>query len=130
VDEFSGVVPANSQASNKDLCGIISLMVSTVSKHSPQHRSYSSSKVWNFTNNLSNHYVHAANVPAFFVLFFVLFLYLLFFLISYQHCKRLIYTSCRTGIFIFKPVLGRVVLTFPWTCWFRNYRCWDRLQFF
>jgi hypothetical protein len=30
-----GVVPANSQASNKDLFGIISLMISTISKHSP-----------------------------------------------------------------------------------------------
>jgi hypothetical protein len=38
-------------------------------------------------------------------------------------CKKLIYTSCNTGIFIFKPVLGQVVfsLTFPWTGWFRNY---------
>jgi hypothetical protein len=36
------------------------------------------------------------------------------------------------GIFIFKPVLGRVVfsLTFPWTGWFRNYQFWDGLQFF
>ena len=36
------------------------------------------------------------------------------------------------GIFIFKPVLGRVIfsLTFPWTGWFRNYRFWDGLQFF
>jgi hypothetical protein len=30
--DHSGVVPANSQASNKDLFGIISLMVSTISK--------------------------------------------------------------------------------------------------
>jgi hypothetical protein len=36
--------------------------------------------------------------------FFVFFCFLNFF---NQHCKRLIYTSCGTGIFIFKAVLGR-----------------------
>jgi hypothetical protein len=42
------------------------------------------------------------------------------------------YTSYEMGIFIFKPVSGRVVfvLTFSWTGWFRNYRFWDGLQFF
>jgi hypothetical protein len=54
------------------------------------------------------------------------------FFFNYQHFKRLIYTSCGTGIFIFKPLLGRVIfsLTFPWTSWFANYRFWDGLQFF
>jgi hypothetical protein len=58
--------------------------------------------------------------------------YCFLFLNIYQHCKRLIYTSCGTCIFIFKPVLGRVVfsLTFPWTCWFRNDWFWDGLQLF
>jgi hypothetical protein len=53
--DHSRVVPTNSQASNKDLFGIISLMVSTISKHSTRHQFCSSSELWNFTNNLSNH---------------------------------------------------------------------------
>jgi hypothetical protein len=51
--DHSRIVPANSQSSNKDLFGIISLMVSTISKHSPQHQYCSSLEVRNFTNNLS-----------------------------------------------------------------------------
>jgi hypothetical protein len=54
------------------------------------------------------------------------------FLILYQHCKRLYYNSCGMGVFIFKPILRRLVfsLTFPWTGWFRNYWFWDMLQSF
>ena len=50
-----------------------------------------------------------------------------FFINFYQHCKKLIYGSCGTCLFIFKPVLGRVVfsLTLPWTGWFRNYQFLD-----
>jgi len=31
-----------------------------------------------------------------------------------------------------KPIFGKgfFPLTFPWTCWFRNYRFWDGLQIF
>jgi hypothetical protein len=99
-------------------------MVSTISKHSPRHRSCSSSDVRNFTNNLSNHFVPAATMHAAFLFIFKNTFF-------YQHCKRLIYTSCGTGIFIFKPVPGWVVfsLSSPWTGWFRNYRFWDGLQF-
>jgi hypothetical protein len=55
-----------------------------------------------------------------------------FFKKNYQHSKGINYTSCGTGIFIFKPVLGQLVfsLTFPWTGWFKNYRFWDWLQFY
>jgi hypothetical protein len=50
----------------------------------------------------------------------------------YQHCERLIYTSCRTCIFIFQTNFetGCFSLMFPWTGWFRNFRFWDGLQFF
>jgi len=55
-----------------------------------------------------------------------------FFFLKYERYKRLNYTSCETGISIFKPVLGWVVLslTFPWTGSFRNYLFWNGLQFF
>jgi hypothetical protein len=49
-----------------------------------------------------------------FFLFFFFVLFLGFFLKNFfQHCKRLIYTSCGMGILIFKPILGRVAIFLP-----------------
>jgi hypothetical protein len=97
-------------------------MTSLAGRAWPHHSALCSSVgLWNRAGGLAS---ATATVPVFFGVFL--------FKKNYQHCKRLIYTSCTTDIFIFKPVLGRVVfsLTFPWTGWFKDYRFWDMLQFF
>jgi hypothetical protein len=41
-----------------------------------------------------------------------LFFFCIFSKKKYQHCRRLIYTSCGTGISIFKPIFGTFVFFF------------------